>query len=65
VVAPTAALADALATAFFVGGRETAEAYVKDHKEVSVLMMDMPLTHEPSEPVLIGRTSPWSFPHAR
>jgi thiamine biosynthesis lipoprotein len=41
VVAPTAALADALATAFFVGGRAVAEQYVNDHPEVSALVMDM------------------------
>jgi FAD:protein FMN transferase len=63
VVAPTAAMADALATAFFVGGPEIAESYVSKHKEVSVLMMAMPLNGR-SEPVLIGKTSPWSLPHA-
>lgn len=63
VVAPTAAMADALATAFFVGGPKTARAYVNDHKEVSVLMMDMPLNGR-AEPVLIGKPSPWSLPHA-
>jgi thiamine biosynthesis lipoprotein len=40
VIAPTAALADALATAFFVGGRALAERYVKEHPEVSALVMD-------------------------
>jgi thiamine biosynthesis lipoprotein len=65
VVAPTAAMADALATAFFVGGPKTAEAYVKSHKEVSVLMLDMPLEGQPEaalRPLLIGQTSPWSLP---
>lgn len=65
VVAPTAAMADALATAFFVGGASTAEAYVKSHKEVSVLMLDMPLDGQPdavARPLLIGKTSPWSLP---
>ena len=76
VVAPTAAVADALATACFVGGRETAEAYVKNHEEVSILLMDMPKfeagTREglpgdrvASKPILVGRTSLWSLPHAR
>jgi thiamine biosynthesis lipoprotein len=40
VIAPTAALADALATAFFVGGRAVAERYVKQHPDVSALVMD-------------------------
>jgi thiamine biosynthesis lipoprotein len=66
VVAPTAALADAVATACFVGGRETAEAYVKSHREVSVLMMDTPPNGESKAPapVLIGSPKPWSLPHA-
>jgi thiamine biosynthesis lipoprotein len=67
VVAPTAAAADALATACFVGGRATAEAYVARHEEVSVLMIDMPTgpDHPNPSPVFIGRKSPWSLPHAR
>jgi len=67
VVAPTAAAADALATACFVGGRATAEAYVARHEEVSVLMIDMPTApDQPSpKPVFIGRKSPWSLSHAR
>jgi thiamine biosynthesis lipoprotein len=40
VIAPTAALADALATAFFVGGRVVAERYVNEHPDVSALIMD-------------------------
>jgi thiamine biosynthesis lipoprotein len=64
VVAKTAALADALATAFFVGGRDSAEAYVTSHKDVSVLMIDMPVDGRPSAPVMIGRPAPWSLPHA-
>jgi thiamine biosynthesis lipoprotein ApbE len=63
VVAPTATLADSLATAFFVGGREIAEEFVNTHKEVSVLMMDMPLNGRP-KPVIIGKPTPWSLPHA-
>jgi thiamine biosynthesis lipoprotein len=70
VVAPTAALADALATACFVGGRPTAEACVAQHEEVSVLMIDMPRSDKPDNkpmpaPVFIGRKSLWSLSHAR
>jgi thiamine biosynthesis lipoprotein len=67
VVAPTAAVADALATACFVGGRATAEAYVASHEEVSVLMIDMPAGPEQPNPppIFIGRKSPWSLNHAR
>jgi thiamine biosynthesis lipoprotein len=49
VVAPTAALADALATAFFVGGRAVAEQYVKSHPEVSALVMDMDSAGAPGQ----------------
>jgi thiamine biosynthesis lipoprotein len=66
VVAPTAAVADALATACFVGGPRTAEAYVANHEEVSVLMMDMPTETNPApKPRCIGKQSPWSLDHAR
>jgi thiamine biosynthesis lipoprotein len=67
VVAPTAAVADALATACFVGGAPVAEAYVEHHPEVSVLMMDMPADPQgpASLPRFVGRKSPWSLPHAR
>jgi FAD:protein FMN transferase len=64
VVAPTAELADALATAFFVGGRALAERYVNEYPEVSVLMIDTPPSNQPSVPVLIGRRSPWSLSRA-
>jgi thiamine biosynthesis lipoprotein len=40
VVAPTAALSDALATAFFVGGRELAEQYCQTHPDVLVAMLE-------------------------
>jgi thiamine biosynthesis lipoprotein len=66
VAAPNAALADALATACFVGGRPTAEACVARHEEVSVLMIEMPTgPDQPSPPpIFIGRKSPWSLAHA-
>jgi thiamine biosynthesis lipoprotein len=40
VIAPSAALADALATAFFVGGPEMAESYCAAHAGVSALMLE-------------------------
>jgi thiamine biosynthesis lipoprotein len=75
VVAPTAALADALATAFFVGGRAVAERYVKDHPAVSALVMDSedasgqrpgrnPVNRSQHLRV-IGSKSLWSFPRER
>jgi FAD:protein FMN transferase len=43
VLAPTAALADALSTAFYLLGPEAAEAYVAKHPEVGVVIVE----HEP------------------
>jgi thiamine biosynthesis lipoprotein len=40
VVAPTAALADALSTAFYLLGADAARAYVADHPEIGVLFID-------------------------
>ena len=39
VVAPTAALADALSTAFYVGGLQLAEAYCRAHAEIAALLV--------------------------
>jgi thiamine biosynthesis lipoprotein len=39
VIAPKAALADALSTAFYVGGIELAEAYCRNHPEISALLV--------------------------
>jgi thiamine biosynthesis lipoprotein len=50
VVAPSAALSDALATAFYVGGRELAESYCSTHPEVLVLMLES----EAERPLVIG-----------
>ena len=44
VLAPTAALADALSTAFYLLGPEAAGAYVANHPEVGVVIVD----HEPT-----------------
>jgi FAD:protein FMN transferase len=40
VLAPTAAMADALSTAFFLLGRQAAEAYTMEHPEVGVVIVD-------------------------
>jgi FAD:protein FMN transferase len=40
VIAPAAALTDALATAFYVGGPELAETYCRAHPDVLVLMLE-------------------------
>ncbi|MGH9834213.1 MAG: FAD:protein FMN transferase [Blastocatellia bacterium] len=50
VVAPSTALTDALATAFYVGGRELAESYCSTHPEVLVLMLESGAEH----PLVIG-----------
>lgn len=44
VVAPNGALSDALATAFFVGGREFAQRYCAAHKDVLVVMLESTAT---------------------
>ncbi|HEY3132186.1 MAG TPA: FAD:protein FMN transferase [Acidobacteriota bacterium] len=53
VVAASAAVADALATAFFVGGRQLAERYCRDHPGVLVLMLE----EGDLNPVIIGEIS--------
>lgn len=50
VVADSAARSDALATAFFVGGRELAERYCKKRNNVLAIMLEA----DSSRPVLIG-----------
>jgi thiamine biosynthesis lipoprotein len=61
VVAPGAALADALATAFFVGGPETVKRYHRAHPDVSVVVIDMPLQgkYRPPAPLFLGRRADW------
>jgi thiamine biosynthesis lipoprotein len=39
VIAQSAAMADALATAFYVGGRELAERYCAAHPEILTIML--------------------------
>jgi FAD:protein FMN transferase len=53
VVAQSAAVADALATAFYVGGPELAEAYCSIHAEVLVIMLESRSPH----PVTFGNNS--------
>jgi FAD:protein FMN transferase len=50
VVANSAALSDALATAFFVGGRRLAERYCANHSEVLVIMFERDATG----PIIVG-----------
>jgi thiamine biosynthesis lipoprotein len=54
VVAPSAALADGLATAFYVGGRELAESYCAGHSEVLALMIE---ERDPDHPIVIGASN--------
>lgn len=51
VVADSAARSDALATAFFVGGRELAERYCEKHRDVLAIMLEA----DADRPLLIGR----------
>lgn len=50
VIASAATLTDALATAFYVGGKELAEAYCATHPEVLVMLLERGAT----QPILIG-----------
>jgi thiamine biosynthesis lipoprotein len=50
VVAPTAAEADALSTAFFVAGAETARRYCEAHPNVGAVL----LAEDSTEPVVVG-----------
>jgi FAD:protein FMN transferase len=51
VIGTSAAVTDALATAFFVGGCSLAESYCATHPEVSAIMMESGSDH----PVIFGR----------
>ncbi len=59
VAAPGAALADALATAFFVGGRAVAEAYVREHSDVSAALVDMSLMRGNGRAIVLGEALEW------
>ncbi len=56
VLAPSAALADALSTAFFVVGLEKAAEYCHNHEGVSALVIPPPAQGRRLEPVNIGIT---------
>jgi thiamine biosynthesis lipoprotein len=62
VAAPGGALADALATAFFVGGRATAERYIQSHPGVSAALTDTSLIHEKRRAIVLGEALDWGFP---
>jgi FAD:protein FMN transferase len=53
VVAPTAAISDALATAFFVGGRQLAEPYCQTHTDVLAIMLES----NAAAPISFGQSS--------
>lgn len=53
VIAPSAALTDALATAFYVGGKDLATAYCAMHPDVLVLLLERGAT----QPILIGQSN--------
>ena len=52
IVADSAARSDALATAFFVGGRELAERYCEKHRDVLAIMLEA----DAQRPILIGNS---------
>jgi len=51
VIADSAARSDALATAFFVGGRDLAARYCEKHDDVLAIMLEADVHH----PILIGK----------
>lgn len=54
VLAPTAAIAEVLSTAFFVIGVEKALAYCHNHTEISALLIPAPPSGQRLEPVTCG-----------
>jgi thiamine biosynthesis lipoprotein len=54
ILAPTAAEADALSTAFFVGGVEFARSYCDNWPQVSAILIPFPETGKRLEPVLVN-----------
>jgi thiamine biosynthesis lipoprotein len=53
VIAQSGAIADALATAFYVGGRELAVRYCSTHTDVLAIMLESESDH----PIVIGSSS--------
>jgi FAD:protein FMN transferase len=64
VTAPSATLADALATAFFVGGPTVAARYTAEHPDVSVVILDMPISGQRPPARFFGPTKPWRVTRA-
>ncbi len=64
VTAPSAALADALATAFFVGGRDVAEAYIRENSDVSAALIDTSLMNGNRRAIVLGEALEWNLPNA-
>ena len=52
VTAPTAAEADALATAFFIVGAEGAQSYCATHPDIGVVLLT---AEQPARPLVLGR----------
>lgn len=55
VLAPTAAEADALSTAFFVMGIEAARRYCGQHPEIGAILVAEPPAGQPPQPILLGK----------
>ncbi len=68
-LAPTAAEADALSTAFFVMGIEGARAYIRTHPGVAAILVTMPRASAPPEVIALGIDSKdiefFPLPHSR
>ncbi|MFK7820799.1 MAG: FAD:protein FMN transferase [Planctomycetaceae bacterium] len=54
ILAPTATEADALSTAFFVGGVEFARIYCDNHPEISAILIPFPESGTTIRPVLVN-----------
>lgn len=61
VLAPSAAVADALSTAFFVGGRELAQEYCSSHTEIGAILIPFPKGDRRVKPTLLGVDSDQIF----
>jgi len=53
VVAPSAALADALSTAFFIMGVDASRTYCESHREIGAVLIS---ARDPAVPVVVGLT---------